>query len=89
VGEASGGTEPVLLFGYQEDDPSDCSLGETLESLIPLIWEVDTTVPLTIHQGNHILSLPSSTDLVNFSELCVGGQVLVMLGLKDWDWRPP
>jgi hypothetical protein len=67
VGEASGGTEHVLLSDYREDDPSECSLGETLESLIPLIREVDATVPLTIHQGSHILSLLGSTDLVNLS----------------------
>jgi hypothetical protein len=36
VGEDLGGTEPYLISGYREDDPGDCSLGETLESLVPL-----------------------------------------------------
>jgi hypothetical protein len=50
-GEEVGGTEPFLISGYQETEPGDCSLGETLESLVPLLREVDSMVSLTTFQG--------------------------------------
>jgi hypothetical protein len=73
MGEDLGGTEPYLLSSYREDDPGECSLGETLESLVPPTREANTSVSLTTYQGNCILPLSGFTDLVNLSELRCGG----------------
>jgi hypothetical protein len=68
-----GGNDPYLISGYRETEPGDCSLGETLESLVPLLREVDTTVSLSTYQGKNILTLPGSADLVDQSEYHCGG----------------
>jgi hypothetical protein len=46
-GEEVGGIEHFLISGYRETEPGDCSLGETLESLVPLLCVVDSMVPLS------------------------------------------
>jgi hypothetical protein len=73
MGEDLGGTDPYLLSGYREDDPGDCSLGETLESLVPTSREADNSVSLTTYLGNNILPLQDTTNLVNPYELRSGG----------------
>jgi hypothetical protein len=43
-----------LLLGYRESEPSECSLGETLESFMLLHREVDIPRSLPIFQGRNV-----------------------------------
>jgi hypothetical protein len=73
MGEDLGGTDPYLLSRYLEAIPGECSLRETLESLVHPTREANTSVSLTTYQGNSILPFLGFTDLVNLSELRCGG----------------
>jgi hypothetical protein len=44
-----------LLSGYRESEPGECSLGETLESLVPLHREVVTPLSIPTYQGRNVL----------------------------------
>jgi hypothetical protein len=62
-----GGKDPLFSSGYREAEPGDCTLGETLDSLVPLLHEVNAFVPLTTYQGKNVLTLSGSTELVGQS----------------------
>jgi hypothetical protein len=68
-----GGKDPYILSGYRENEPGDCTLGETLDSLVPLLREVDVFVPLSTFQGKNFVTLPGSTELTGQSGNRFGG----------------
>jgi hypothetical protein len=68
-----GGGDQFILLKYRESKPRDYSLGETLDSLVPLLREVDATILLTTYQGINVLTLLGSTKLVGQSGNQIGG----------------
>ena len=59
-----GGKEPYIILGYREDELGDCSLGETLDSLVPLLREVNTMLPIPTYQGRNVIKLLGTSELV-------------------------
>lgn len=74
-GEVVGGNETFLILGYRETDPDNFSLGETLESWVPLLREIHSMVSVSTFQCNIILTLMGSIDLVDQLEYYCEGDV--------------
>jgi hypothetical protein len=68
-----GGKETYILSGYRQDNLGDISLGETLDSLVPLLCEVESYVLLTTFQGKTVITLMGSIEPSFHSGNCVGG----------------
>jgi hypothetical protein len=78
----------LLLSSPSKEDLDDCSLVETLNTLVPLIHDAGAPAPLITFQGNIVIHLPLSTDLsFNMGKGSVGlGPA--MLGLEALVLRP-
>jgi hypothetical protein len=46
-----GVKETIILSGFREEDLDDCSLVETLNTLVPLIHDAGAPAPLITFQG--------------------------------------
>jgi hypothetical protein len=83
-----GVKENFLLSGFREEDLDDCTLAETLDTLVPLLREVGDPVPSSLFREILLLLHPYLLNCPANQGKVVGGLGPAMHGLEAWVLRP-